>query len=66
MPAYNAARTLSDTWEAIPKDTVDEVLLVDDGSHDETMNIARKLPIRTISPTTSATAATRRSATWRP
>jgi glycosyltransferase involved in cell wall biosynthesis len=49
MPAYNAARTLSDTWEAIPKDTVDEVLLVDDGSHDETMNIARKLPIRTIS-----------------
>lgn len=48
MPAYNAARTLSTTWEAIPENTVDEVLLVDDGSTDETMRIARQLPIRTI------------------
>ncbi len=48
MPAYNAARTLSTTWEAIPEDAIDEVLLVDDGSSDETMEIARQLPIRTI------------------
>ena len=49
MPAYNAARTLCETWEAIPPDTVDEVLLVDDGSSDGTIDIARTLPIRTIS-----------------
>lgn len=48
MPAYNAARTLSTTLKAIPEDTVDEVLLVDDRSSDETMEIARGLPIRTI------------------
>lgn len=49
MPAYNAARTLCGTWEAIPKASVDEVLLVDDGSNDGTIDIARGLPIRTIS-----------------
>ena len=49
MPAYNAARTVCETWEAIPPDTVDEVLLVDDGSSDETLEVARSLPIRTIS-----------------
>lgn len=49
MPAYNAARTLAATWSAIPPDTVDEVLLVDDGSRDSTLEIARKMPIRTIS-----------------
>lgn len=49
MPAYNAALTLSSTWEAIPPATIDEVLLVDDGSRDKTMEIARRLPIRTIS-----------------
>jgi glycosyltransferase involved in cell wall biosynthesis len=48
MPAYNAARTLALTWKAIPSDWVDEVLLVDDGSRDETMRIASALPIRTI------------------
>jgi len=48
MPAYNAALTLNSTWEAIPAGIVDEVLLVDDGSKDETMEIARKLPIHTI------------------
>lgn len=49
MPAYNAARTLGDTWKGIPKDVVDEVLLVDDGSSDGTLEVARGLPIRTIS-----------------
>jgi glycosyltransferase involved in cell wall biosynthesis len=49
MPAYNAARTLCDTWQAIPPDTIHEVLLVDDGSSDDTLEVARTLPIRTIS-----------------
>ena len=48
MPAYNAARTLGATWEALPRDSVDEVLLVDDGSNDATLEVAAKLPIRTI------------------
>ncbi len=49
MPAYNAARTLEATYHAIPKDVVDEVLLVDDGSGDATVEVAATLPIRTIS-----------------
>ncbi|MDP8937038.1 MAG: glycosyltransferase family 2 protein [Actinomycetota bacterium] len=49
MPAYNAARTLESTYHAIPKDVVDEVLLVDDGSGDGTLEVAATLPIRTIS-----------------
>ena len=48
MPAYNAARTLTDTWAGISRDVVDEVLLVDDRSVDETLEVAAKLPIRTI------------------
>jgi glycosyltransferase involved in cell wall biosynthesis len=48
MPAYNAARTLAATTAAISREIVDEVLLVDDGSHDETLAIAASLPIRTI------------------
>ncbi|MBW3591459.1 MAG: glycosyltransferase family 2 protein [Actinobacteria bacterium] len=48
MPAYNAAKTLESTHKAIPPDTIDEVLLVDDGSVDATVEIARKLPIHTI------------------
>jgi glycosyltransferase involved in cell wall biosynthesis len=49
MPAYNAARTLEATYHAIPKAIVDEVLLVDDGSGDATLEVAATLPIRTIS-----------------
>lgn len=48
MPAYNAAKTLEATWGAIPAGIVDEVLLVDDGSLDNTVEIASKLPIHTI------------------
>ena len=48
MPAYNAARTLAATWQAIPPDTVDDVILVDDRSADETLEEAAKLPIKTI------------------
>ena len=43
MPAYNAGRTLRMTYEELPKDTVSIVLLVDDGSTDETLEIARQL-----------------------
>ena len=48
MPAYNAARTLEKTYHDIPKDCVDEVLLVDDKSQDSTVEVARKLRIDTI------------------
>ena len=37
MPAYNAAKTLSKTVAEIPRDIVDEILLVDDASGDETV-----------------------------
>ena len=43
MPAYNAAKTLRVTYEAIPKKDVDSVILVDDGSQDETLKIAKEL-----------------------
>ena len=45
MPAYNAARTLRQTYEELPFDIVDEVLLVDDSSSDETVTLARKLNV---------------------
>jgi len=48
MPAYNAAATLLQTYEQIPKDIVAEVLLVDDASRDETVALARKLSIPTL------------------
>jgi glycosyltransferase involved in cell wall biosynthesis len=43
MPAYNAARTLKMTYEELPKDQVQLVILVDDGSTDATLEIARAL-----------------------
>ena len=43
MPAYNAARTLHMTYAALPHDVVDLVILVDDGSKDETARLAREL-----------------------
>ena len=45
MPAYNAAKTLRITYHAIPIDQVDRVILVDDGSSDETLNIAKELKL---------------------
>lgn len=48
MPAYNAAKTLKDTYEEIPKDIVDEVVLVDDASQDDTVEVARVLGIKHI------------------
>lgn len=48
MPAYNAAKTLEETYKAIPKNVVDEVILVDDHSSDKTVSIAKKLGINTF------------------
>ena len=43
MPAYNAAKTLRMTYLELPHDVVDLVLLVDDASSDETVEVARQL-----------------------
>jgi glycosyltransferase involved in cell wall biosynthesis len=43
MPAYNAAKTLRMTYAELPHDLVDLVILVDDGSSDETIRIAHEL-----------------------
>lgn len=43
MPAYNAAKTLEDTYREIPRDIVDDVILVDDKSQDETVEVAKRL-----------------------
>lgn len=48
MPAYNAARTLQQTYNEIPLDVVDDVLLVDDGSSDRTVSVARGLGLTTF------------------
>jgi glycosyltransferase involved in cell wall biosynthesis len=49
LPAYNAQSTLEQTYKEIPLDIIDGVLLVDDGSADETVSLAKKLGIETIS-----------------
>lgn len=48
MPAYNAAKTLSQTVCEIPRDIVDEILLVDDASSDDTVSHARELGLTTF------------------
>ncbi|MBW2493506.1 MAG: glycosyltransferase family 2 protein [Deltaproteobacteria bacterium] len=48
MPAYNAARTLEQTYREIPLDLVDEVIVTDDASGDETVEVARRLGLRTL------------------
>ncbi|WP_417601519.1 glycosyltransferase family 2 protein [Owenweeksia hongkongensis] len=48
MPAYNAERTLEKTYRAIPLDVVDEVVLTDDKSSDNTVRLARELGIHHI------------------
>ena len=45
MPAYNAEKTLHMTYAELPHDIVDLVILVDDGSSDETLRIARELKL---------------------
>jgi glycosyltransferase involved in cell wall biosynthesis len=48
MPAYNAAKTLERTYREVPLDLVDEVVVTDDASHDETVRVARELGLRTL------------------
>lgn len=48
MPAYNAAATLERTLRDIPVDSVDEVILVDDCSRDNTVEVAEKLGLTVI------------------
>jgi glycosyltransferase involved in cell wall biosynthesis len=48
MPAYNAAKTLERTYADIPHDLVDKIILVDDVSHDETVEVAKQLGLDVI------------------
>ncbi|MDB4995121.1 MAG: hypothetical protein JWM74_2553, partial [Myxococcaceae bacterium] len=48
MPAYNAATTLERTVAEVPRDIVDDIVLVDDRSSDETFAIAKRLDLHTI------------------
>ena len=48
MPAYRAALTLERTYREIPLDLVDDIILVDDASPDNTVEVARKLGIRHV------------------
>lgn len=48
LPAYNAARTLEATYQEIPLDIVDEVILTDDASRDDTVERSKRLGITTI------------------
>jgi glycosyltransferase involved in cell wall biosynthesis len=46
MPAYNAARTLRQTYEELPHDQIADVILVDDGSRDATVDVARQIGLK--------------------
>jgi glycosyltransferase involved in cell wall biosynthesis len=48
MPAYNAEATLERTWRDIPSGCADEIVLVDDGSRDRTVEVARRLGLGVI------------------
>ncbi len=48
MPAYNAAKTIERTYREIPLDLVDEVIVTDDASRDETVKIATRLGLHTL------------------
>ena len=48
LPAYNAAKTLEQTVADIPRDVVNEIILVDDFSHDETCRVAESLGLTVV------------------
>lgn len=48
LPAYNAAQTLKQTFDEIPQDIVDDIILTDDASKDDTVAMAQSLGIATI------------------
>ena len=41
MPAYNAGRTLAATWRELPREIIDDIIVVDDASDDDTVAVAR-------------------------
>src|SRR2546425_303210 len=48
MPAYNSAATLERTLAEVNRATVDDIIVVDDASHDATVAVARRLGLRTL------------------
>jgi glycosyltransferase involved in cell wall biosynthesis len=46
MPAYNAENTLRQTIDEIPRHIIDDIILVDDASHDRTVSVAKKMGIK--------------------
>jgi len=48
MPAYNAEKTLKKTYDGIPKDIVDDIILTDDASQDKTVKLSQELNIKTF------------------
>ncbi len=48
MPAYNAEKTLARTYHDVPRDVVDDVILVDDASRDRTVEVARELGLHVV------------------
>jgi glycosyltransferase involved in cell wall biosynthesis len=48
MPAYHAGRTLEATWRDLPRDVVDDIIVVDDASDDDTVSVARSLALDVI------------------
>jgi glycosyltransferase involved in cell wall biosynthesis len=48
LPAYNAGKTLEDTYKEIPFEIVDDVIVVDDASVDDTVEVARRIGIKHV------------------
>lgn len=48
LPAYNAEKTLTKTYDELPHEVIDEVILVDDQSRDDTVEVAHRLHIHTV------------------
>jgi len=48
MPAFHAGRTLEATWRELPRDIIDDIIVVDDASDDDTVAVARRLGLEVI------------------